>query len=259
VPVVKFVSSDSGNEQVSWEDNSYKRRTYESYLAFKGEDNVARQLKSRRSHLSHAIRHFLPQDRHCRILDLGAGYGAFVQLAREAGYSLTEGYERSGQSVQAAHGLRINGVEEGDLLTVLRERPDNWCDVVVTFDVIEHLSKKELFECADGIQRILRKGGRWLIHAPNAESPMFGSIRYGDVTHELAFTRHSLAQILSVTKFANVECYEDAPHPHGVNSAFRWALWKLIKGAFFTMSAIETGYLDRGSIFTRNLFAVATK
>jgi hypothetical protein len=150
-------------------------------------------------------------------------------------------------------------VQEGDLLTALESKAENCCDVVVTFDVIEHLSKQELFECADEVQRILKKGGRWLIHVPNAESPMFGSIRYGDITHELAFTRHSLAQILAIAKFSQIECYEDAPHPHGLVSAVRWMLWKIIKFALLSWSAVETGYIDNKCIFTRNLYAIAIK
>jgi hypothetical protein len=136
---------------------------------------------------------------------------------------------------------------------------DDSCDVIVTFDVIEHLSKNELLVCADNVRRILRAGGRWIIHAPNAESPMFGRVRYGDFTHEMAFTRHSIQQVARTAGFSRIECMEDAPFPHGVKSSVRWLLWKGIKAALLAWVAIETGFIDREAIFTQNLFALAYK
>ena len=37
--------------------------------------------------------------------------------------------------------------------------------------------------------RALKPGGRWILHTANAESPFYGRVRYGDITHEQAFTQ----------------------------------------------------------------------
>jgi hypothetical protein len=45
-----------------------------------------------------------------------------------------------------------------------------------------------LFAATDETLKILRLGGRRIIRVPNGVSPFAGVIRYGDLTHELAFT-----------------------------------------------------------------------
>lgn len=132
-------------------------------------------------------------------------------------------------------------------------------DVVVVFDVIEHFTRDELLPFVDQVHRVLKPGGRWIIHAPNSESPFFGAIRFGELTHELAFTRTSIAQLLLSSGFAEVCCFEDAPVVHGTKSALRWLLWKSFRGVLRLYIAAETGDAGGAHIFSRNLLAVATK
>ena len=110
----------------------------------------------------------------------------------------------------------------------------------------------------DEVCRVLRPGGRWIIHTPNAESPFGMRVRYGDLTHELAFTRTSLAQLLS-SGFSQVSCYEDQPVPHGLKSAVRWALWKVFRTLLRLYVAAETGDSGRDAVFSQNLLCVAFK
>jgi hypothetical protein len=84
-------------------------------------------------------------------------------------------------------------------------------------------------------------------------------MRYGDLTHEIAFTRESIAQLLRSSGFAEVRCFEDAPIVHGAKSAVRWVLWKMIRLALRVYIVAETGDTGRECIFSQNLLAVATK
>ena len=191
----------------------YRQRIYGQYLSGKGtasKAEVNRLFEARAAHLRSVVRRFLPKDRNARIVEVGAGYGAFVSLARAAGYSAVEGYDCAQDQVAASQDRGVEGINQADLLGILAAMPSESCDVIVAFDVIEHLKKDELLCCADSVYRVLRKGGRWLIHVPNAESPMFGRIRYGDLTHEIAFTSRSLRQLLTTIGFSGVECLEDA-------------------------------------------------
>jgi predicted SAM-dependent methyltransferase len=77
--------------------------------------------------------------------------------------------------------LGIDGVDQGDLLETLKAQPDASLDVVVAFDIIEHFMRDELLGFVDEVGRVLRSGGRWIIHTPNAESPFGGRMRYGDL------------------------------------------------------------------------------
>lgn len=241
---------------------AYRDRLYEKYV--EARDNPVAPasldgLRGRAAPLRRLIRRYFPANHDAVILDLGCGHGALVHFAREAGYGNASGVDRSSQQVEAAARLGIAGVRRGDLIGTLKSQADGSHDIIVAFDVIEHLTKDELIMLTDEVKRVLCAGGKWIIHAPNAESPMFGRIRYGDLTHEQAFTRVSLSQLLLSSGFSRVECEEDAPHPHGMKSLARWLLWKCIRAALRVYLAVETGSGERAAIFTQNLIAVATK
>jgi hypothetical protein len=153
----------------------------------------------------------------------------------------------------------ITGIMEGDVLQVLKSFSAESQDVVVAFDVLEHFTKDELLGCLDQVWRVLKTGGKCIIHAPNGASPFCGRIRYGDLTHELAVTQEALTQVCRACGFSRIFCYEDEPVPHGVKSGIRWLLWKGIRGLWRCYLAVETGAWDPGMIFSQNLFCVAIK
>jgi cyclopropane fatty-acyl-phospholipid synthase-like methyltransferase len=117
------------------------------------------------------------------------------------------GVDRSPEQVKEAQRLGIAGVKEGDLLETLESLSDESVDLIVAFDVIEHFTKDELVLFVDEVNRVLRKGGKWIIHTPNGESPFAGRMRYWDFTHEQAFTHTSIAQLLNASGFSLVTCY----------------------------------------------------
>jgi 2-polyprenyl-3-methyl-5-hydroxy-6-metoxy-1,4-benzoquinol methylase len=209
--------------------------------------------------LRHLVQRHFPANREAAILDLGCGYGSLIYHARQAGYVNVAGVDRSPQQVAEAKRLGIDGVIEGDILDHLASTPDASQDVVVTFDVIEHFTRDELLPFVDEVQRVLKVGGRWIIHTPNGESPLSNRIRYGDLTHEQAFTRTSLGQLLLSSGFRSLECYEDTPIVHGVVSALRFVAWKAIRGMLRLYLAAETGNTGASAIFTQNLLAVAVR
>jgi len=155
--------------------------------------------------------------------------------------------------------LGIAGVVQGDLGEALAALADGSQAAVVSFDVIEHFTKDETIDFVDQVLRVLQPGGRWIIHVPNGESPFGGRSRFGDFTHEQAFTRGSLTQLLLASGFATVACYEDAPVVHGAASRVRALLWRPIRLALRLYLAVETGDTGRDAIFSQNLLAVAVK
>ena len=205
------------------------------------------------------IRAYFPADRDAAILDVGCGHGALLYFARGAGYRRLRGIDVSPQQVAVARRLGIEGVEEGDLMTFLASLPESSQDVVIAFDVIEHFTKDELVGFVDAVRRVLKPSGLWLIHSPNAESPFGAAVRYSDMTHEQAFTRTSLEQLLRASGFSTVECFESGPVAHGIRSLVRVGLWKLIRLALRMWMAVETGDTGKRALFTRNLLAVARK
>jgi len=216
-------------------------------------------LRPRLPYFRQVIRRYFPQDRNTVVLELGCGHGAFLYAMHEAGYKGASGVDWADEQVRAARDLGIAGVEQGDVMSALAARVTGSVDVVVTFDLIEHLTKGELVALIDEVYRVLRPSGRWIIHVPNGEAPFGALMRYWDFTHELAFTRSSLTQLLKASRFASVECHEDEPVPHGIASVVRLLLWKFIRAGLLLYVAIETGALDHRAVFSQNLLAVAQR
>lgn len=217
------------------------------------------QLAPRAPYLREVVRRHFPSNKSSAILDLGCGHGALLHFAREAGYTKAYGVDVSAEQVEVAARLGIPGIEQGDLMTTLKKLPEATLDLVVAFDVIEHFTKDELVDFIDAVFRVLKPGGQWLIHTPNAGSPFVGAVRYGDITHEQAFTRTSVEQMLRASGFTTVACFECAPVVHGAASILRRSLWEGLRFVLRAIDAIETGDTGRDAIYTRNFLAVASK
>jgi SAM-dependent methyltransferase len=238
----------------------YRDRVYSSYL---GSNELmvtgSEGLRTRAPFFRKVIREYLPADRSAVIVDVGCGHGAFLYFARQAGYGNLRGIDISEQQVATARRLGIDGVTHGDLLKSLQALRDDSQDAVITIDVLEHFRKEEVVPLIDEIYRVLRKNGRWIVHVPNGESPFFGRIRYGDFTHELAFTCASIEQLAIACGFKQVLCFEDPPIAHGFKSSLRWLGWKLIRFVLRSWILVETGASGNDSLFTQNLFAIVLK
>lgn len=209
-------------------------------------------------HLFAFVRRHFPADRNARILDVGCGGGDLLLTAFQLGYRNLVGVDLSAEQVELAHARGLDQVKLADAFQFLQGAPDQSLDCIVSYDVIEHFDRDELVAFCDLVHRKLCLGGAWIIHVPNAEG-IFGSrIRYGDITHELAFTQNSLEQILRMTGFSEFEFFPDRPVAHGLTSAVRWVIWHLVEIVARIALAAETGQF-RSHILTQNLIAKAYK
>lgn len=241
--------------------SKYRERIYGSYVEAAtsrlAPDTVA-GLAPRRAYLSRLVAQHFPADRNAAILEVGCGHGALLHVAREAGYTRIEGVDGSPSQVAAARRLGIAGVREADLRDALAAAAPGSLDAVVAFDVIEHLTRDELIDVTDAVHRVLKPGGRWIIHVPNAASPFAGIVLYGDLTHELAFTPESLSQLLLSSGFASASFHEDTPAGSGAKSIVRRLLWRVVRTGLRAYIAVETG-VTAPIPLTQNLLAVAIR
>jgi SAM-dependent methyltransferase len=220
---------------------------------------TVQELKPRKANLTKLIREHFPKERNASIVELGCGHGALLYFAQNLGYTNLRGFDASPEQVEAARQLGIENVVEGDLYSALDSYPSGSVDAVIAFDVIEHMRKEELLRMVDSVHRVLRPGGKWIIHTVNGESPFASRMRYWDVTHEMAFTRTSIGQLLLSSGFKAVRSYEEAPVPHGVKSAVRFVLWKGIRFAWQGYLLVETGGWHKQCVLSQNFLTVATK
>lgn len=198
----------------------------------------------------------LPKSRSARILDIGCGAGDLLALLQASGYEQTRGVDISPEQVARATERGVRGVQAGDLLASL-EAEHGTLDAVVALDVLEHFDVQEVLRILHAAAHALRPtGGVLIARVPNATSPFFGRYRYGDLTHELAFTSSSLGQALRASGFVTTRFASIEPLPHSLASFARWLLWQLISAALKGILSVETGRL-RGHIVTQNMMVVA--
>ncbi len=236
----------------------YRSRLYDRYVSAHLPGSIEERVKVRKFYLSKLIEMHFPKRIDSKILEIGCGHGALIYYAKKMGYNHLEGVDASLEQVEEAWklGLRDN-IRHEDLMETLIKSADKSYDAIVALDVIEHMTKNELLDLVRELHRVIRDGGKLILHMPNAASPFFGRVRYGDYTHEQAFTQSSLSQLLITYGFSKVKCFEDTPIVHGVKSAMRWSVWKVVRTIFRMTLVAETGVSNE--IFTQNFLAVAAK
>jgi SAM-dependent methyltransferase len=242
-------------------ESRYRARIYAKYTSATNAPlapETTAGFAPRAANLERLIADYFPADRSARILELGCGHGALLHFARAAGYTNMTGVDGSPAQIAAARKLGIEGIREGQLMEALRDTPEASLDAVVAFDVLEHLTRDEIVDAVDAIARVLKPGGRLILHVPNGASPFGTLMIYSDFTHEVAFTPESLAQLFLASGWARVECHEDPPAVHGLKSALRYAAWRAIRAALRFYLLAETGSREH-RVLTQNLYAVAVK
>ena len=221
--------------------------------------DAAGNLDRRWPFLEKLVREHFPADRDAKIIDLGCGHGAIVWAARKLGYRNIEGVDASPEQVAMAAQLKIDGVRQGDLMATLRSTPADSLDAVVLFDLYHYFDPATQLRLADEVRRVLKPGGRFIMHLPNGEALFAGRVRYWDIMATGSFTRRSIEQLMLVCDFKGVACFEDRPVVHGLKSALRYAVWKVVRFVLRLAMAAETGETAGDAIFSQTFLAVARK
>lgn len=201
------------------------------------------------------LRGWLPSAVDAPIVDVACGYGRLLRFFTERGYTNVTGVDVSPEQVAIARRVHAN-VLQGDVIEFLEGRPGAFA-LITAFDVLEHLDKDEALRFLDACQGALQPGGHLVVQTPNADSPWGLSVRYGDFTHETCFTPSSLAWLLRLCGFQDVEPREQGPVPRGIASSVRWLLWQLLRLSMLARNLVETG--SRGSGILTRVFIVRAR
>ena len=131
-----------------------------------------------------------------RVLEIGCGKGYFLQVLKERGFARLEGIDLSPANVAACRDrFGLESVVVADAVPFLDSRPGAY-DVVFLKDILEHVEKHALSELVGRLCRALAPGGRLIVQVPNMHWVAGLHERYMDLTHEVGFTRESLAQLM---------------------------------------------------------------
>ncbi len=118
------------------------------------------------------------------VLEIGFGNGSFLTFARQQDWNVF-GTEVNGELVNAA---RDAGFDVAHAETI-SDFPDGSCELVVAFDVLEHVAQDLIVDFMLDVKRVLKPGGCFIARCPNGDSP-FGLVNQnGDITHITAIGR----------------------------------------------------------------------
>lgn len=198
----------------------------------------------------------LPVNKSARILDAGCGTGDFVYWLTCLGFHNVRGVDISAEQIACGEKIGFGDIYEGDIFEEFSKNTGVY-DLIFARDVLEHFGKDDAVNFCRSAALSLAEGGSIIIQTVNAENLLWGRLRYGDFTHEQAFTENSIRQLLMVAGFKNIIVLPQRPVIHGIKSFIRYTVWMCFELMLRLYLLAETG-ASKG-IFTQDLLILAKK
>jgi len=237
--------------------NEWRQRLYDSYVSTGQAGKTIEQKNFKNPYFEKLVRQHLPNKSDLLIADLACGHGRLLYSLKRHGFSNIHGVDISQEQIDIAHKLGISEAKCQDINLFLEENKEKSFDVIFLMDILEHLESQEVLDLLDKVNDSLGSNGMVVIHVPNAAGIFGMRIRYGDFTHQHAFTPKSIQQILRACHFNQVECFEDKPTIHGMKSLVRFILWQVLTLPFRILLTAETGATKH--IISQNMLVVSKK
>lgn len=141
-------------------------------------------------------------DEKLRVLEIGFGNGAFASWVMSQGWMFV-GTEIDRELVVRARAKGWDAHYAGEGLADIASGKQ--FDLVVAFDVLEHLTLPEIVDLLVSVKNLLAPDGRFLARFPSGDSPFSRSIQYGDITHRSVIGSGSVTQLALKTGFRIVQ------------------------------------------------------
>ena len=236
-----------------------KYSNYSKTQAIRDSTPLATLVDWKRRYFRHSFLKRIPIDRKTKILDLGCGYGIFMDELRKLQYNSIEGVDISEDQIEQAGAIfGLRGVFCANAINYLEGKKDVY-DCVLAIDILEHLTYDELITLTKLVYVSLRSGGRLVVQAPNGYSLM-NHIIYSDLTHMRAFTPQSLEQLFLLSGFTNAPSFFEA-HPPADNiiGNAKLLLWKCAIRPLLSFYSVVAAGNSTAKLFSHNLIAVIEK
>jgi len=182
--------------------------------------------------------------KNINALEIGYGNGGFFRFLKDNG-STVEGVEVQEPLLQAAKDFG------GQAHSSLDEVSQGPYDLVVAFDVLEHLTVDQLQELFARAAKLLKSDGVMLFRFPNADSFAGIGAQNGDFTHITAIGRTKLQQLVEPYGFAIERFEAEISYPRRVVIN---AIRRLSRQLFMKLIGVGNTYF-----FATNVVAVVRK
>lgn len=167
------------------------------------------------------------------VLEVGFGDGEFLGYGRDAGWNVL-GTELSDYQVQAGRRAGFDVHPSSHVETLA----DASLDLIVLFDVLEHIEQEEIVEFLGRLGSKLRPDGRMLLRYPNADTWLGNALQFGDPTH---VTQIGYYKMTYFAEAAGLEIVQyRAPVRRGFRSSLVHGLHRATAGPVIAVSAAIT-------------------
>lgn len=136
-----------------------------------------------------------------QVLEIGFGNGTFLAYAKNRGWQIS-GTELNQALVSIATENGFHAVHTADLTPFT----DNSFDLIVAFDVLEHIPQDKIPQFLMHVNRVLKPGGYFIARFPNGDGPGGMMFQNGDVTHVTILGRHKIDYFAKITEMTVIFC-----------------------------------------------------
>lgn len=130
------------------------------------------------------------------VFEIGFGNASFAKYCHEHGFAYA-GSELDPELVDRALSLDIEAFNAGQGISKMAG--GRLFDLVVAFDVFEHVEVHSLIEMLKDAREILSEDGRIVARFPNGDSPFSAPIFNGDMTHRTLIGMGKLDQVCRIS------------------------------------------------------------
>lgn len=143
-----------------------------------------------------------------RVIEIGFGNGSFATwaIAKGADYSATEIIPALVETAKTK-GIDAYFSESGPLSEIYDAET---ADLIVAFDVLEHLELHQIKEMLRHCRIVLRQGGVLFARVPSGDSPFARAIQHGDITHCSILGSSAIRQLAVEMGYEVIEICEPA-------------------------------------------------
>jgi SAM-dependent methyltransferase len=163
------------------------------------------------------------------VIEIGYGNGAFLGFCVDKHWAVL-GVEANPVLVNEGREAGFNCVHGFNLDSNL----SGSADLIVLFDVLEHVPSCDLIHLMQNISRVLKKDGIFLARFPNGDSPLGLVYQNGDITHVSAIGRDAIRQIGFGAKLRILYCGSQSSVFGGssvraiIHMLLRWPILKIV-------------------------------
>ena len=164
--------------------------------------------------LEYARVNYLPHlehlNRNSEVLEIACNKGYLLAALHVFQFKNLYGIDLSPLDVEKAKQIvPAADVSYADAFDYLQKNGERF-DVIILKAVLEHVRKHQIIPLLEAIKSSLKPGGIVVVDVPNMDWLFAQHERYMDFTHEVGFTRESLAQVMRQV-FSSVDVQKGRP------------------------------------------------